>query len=66
MKMEVSTHQKFSFRKDSTFSAKQFNFMLKYGELKCTAAVKKSFGTNFYRKNPRHTPNHKAFQRVIG
>ena len=64
--MEVSAHQKFRFRKDSHFSVEQSLFIiLNYGELKCTAAVKRSFGTNIYRKNPRKILNHKAFQRVI-
>ena len=58
--------QKFSFRSDSPFSADQSIFIiLKYGELKSTAAVRRAFGTKFHPKNPRKVPQQVQLQRVI-
>ena len=58
--------QKFSFRNNSTFSAEESKFIiLKYGEVKCAAAVRRAFGTKFLPKNPRKVPHQKQFQRVI-
>ena len=64
--MAPPPRQKFSFRSDSPFSAEQSTFIiLKYGELKSTAAVRRAFGTKFHPKNPRKVPQQVQFQRVI-
>ena len=64
--MAPPPRQKFSFRSDSPFSADQSIFIiLKYGELKSTAAVRRAFGTKFHPKNPRKVPQQVHFQRVI-
>ena len=58
--------QKFSFRSDSPFSAEWSTFIiLKYGELKSTAAVRRAFGIKFRPQNPRKVPQQVQFQRVI-
>ena len=58
--------QKFDFRTDSPFSVEESKFIiLKYGEVKCTAAVRRAFGTKFFPKNPRKVPKQMIFQRVI-
>ena len=64
-RMAPPPRQKFSFRSDSPFSAEQSTFIiLKYGELKSTAAVRRAFGTKFHPKNPRKVPQQDQFQRV--
>ena len=61
--MATPPRQKFSFRSDSPFSAEQSTFIiLKYGELKSTAAVRRAFGTKFHPKNPRKVPQQAQFQ----
>ena len=57
---------KFSFRKDSPFDAEQSTFIiLKYGELKNVALVRRAFGTKFYPRHPRMLPHRWQFKRVI-
>ena len=64
--MAPPPRQKFSFRSDSPFSAEQSTFIiLKYRELKSTAAVRGAFGTKFHPQNPRKVPQQDQFQRVI-
>ena len=38
---------------------------MKFGELKCISAVKRAFGTKFYRGYPRKVPKLLAFKRLI-
>ena len=57
---------KFSFRTDSPFDAQQSAFIiLKYGELKNVALVRRAFGTKFYPRHPRMLPHRGQFKRVI-
>lgn len=61
--MAPPCQQKLCFRKDSTFSEEESKFIiLKYGEVKCSAAVRRAFGTKFF---PKKNPQQVQFRRVI-
>ena len=50
----------------SPFNQEQVSWIiLKFGELKCISAVKRAFGTKFYRGYPRKVPKLLAFKRPI-
>ena len=64
--MALPRQPKFSFRKDSPFNAEQSAFIiLKFGELKNVALVRRAFGTKFYPQHPRMLPHRGQFKRVI-
>ena len=64
--MAPPAKQKFAFRGDSTFTVEQSKFIiLKWGELKCLASVRRAFASKFHAKSPRKVPHKMAFKRVI-